>query len=225
MKRFACVIVVCLGLAYASNVPAAVIYSQAMPAEPHAAFASSESFPISQKIADNFAFDGDQDKVVRSLRFIGGSNTSDALTDNFHIVFLEDGGGLPGLPIQGGDFSIGQAFSSSPTGGQLLNGVTSPILYAVNLPQEVRFSPNTTYWVSITNSPLLSPGWIWARSQGTFDTRIASTTNEITTGPWVQGNSSGGMWFELNNHNIPEPSTLTFLLIGLFAAAVYGGRS
>lgn len=210
-------------LATSKCVNAAPIYSQVLPEEPSAAFGSNDS-PISQKVADNFSLSGSNPITVRSLRFIGGSGLANPVPDEFRVIFLEDAGGTPGLPLSGSDFNIGSAFSRTPTGGQLLNGVTIPQEYIINLPDGITLSPNTTYWLSITNSLLPNNGWAWARAGGVFDQEIASTTGVVATGPWTKGASSGGLWFELNDQIIPEPSSFVLLLLSLMATAIPRSR-
>lgn len=198
------------------------VYSQVLPEEPGASFGSSDS-PISQKVADNFSLSGTNPITVRSIRFVGGSGLAIPPSDDFRIVFLEDMGGEPGAPLTGGDFSIGSAFSRTLTGGQLLNGVTIPSEYVVNLPGGITLSPNTTYWVSISNDLLPVAGWAWARAGGLFDQTTASTFGSIASGPWDTF-VNGGMWFELNDQVIPEPSSFAILLLTLMATTLPRSR-
>ncbi len=104
------------------------IYSQILPAEPVGAF-SSLNLSGFQKIGDNFILSGAGPITVRSLRFVGGVTGADASSppDDFRIVFLDDNSGVPGMSIPGGDYAIGSAFRRTPTGGQLLNGITVPL--------------------------------------------------------------------------------------------------
>ncbi len=235
MKRrfFMVVLLSCLG--HITPTYGATVFSQAAPPDPSAAFNSDVSSG-GQKIADNFALAGSEAITVRSIRFIGGfGNTApppstpglDSLpSDAIRVIFFEDAAGLPGEPLNGGDFTLANVVSRVPTGGPLLNSVYEPIEYGVNLGDGIALEPSTAYWVSITNEPSDSFFWVWARANGVvFDSKLASTMDSVTAGNWVAGGSGGGMWFELNDHNIPEPSTLTLLLISVFASAGCGGRS
>ncbi len=220
IRRLALLFVAGLGFAHVSSASAATIYSQTMPADPHAAFASHSAFDPPQILADNFSFDSPGSVTVRSLRVVGGTGLVESLIDDFRVVFLSDAGGMPGAPLTGGDFSIGPAFSRSPTGGPLLNGVTTPIEYAINLPSGMSLQPNTSYWLSVSNDPSPLSGWGWARANGVIDQSTASTNGSIEAGSWNTF-ANGGMWFELNDHNIPEPSTraiLTSLIALCFAS-------
>ena len=204
---------------------AATLYSQIAPAEPTTAFASSEFSPTSQKIGDNFSIDAPNDVAIRSLRFIGSSGLGDAVQDDFRVLFFEDDTGLPGPPVPGGDYVVGQAFSRKPTGGELLNGILPPFEYAINLPQVLNLSPNTLYWLTIVNRPSPDSGWVWARADGAFDSQLASTQGDIVTGPWVHGSSSGGMWFELSDQVVPEPSSLLIVWTGLATITIFRRRT
>ncbi len=224
MKRFFLLFVLGFGFIVTDPIKAATIYSQTTPEEPNAAFASSQFSPVSQKSADNFSINAFDSVEILSLRFIGGHGIADDVVDDFRIAFLEDVGGRPGAPLVGGDFHIGSAFKRSATGGDLLNGVIRPFEYLVNLPQAVEVNPNTTYWVSITNRPMPSSGWVWARADGELDQMTAATNGSITSGPW-DAFATGGMWFELNDRIIPEPSSIGFLLIGLVSQLAIHSRS
>jgi hypothetical protein len=223
MNRFLMIQILSFGLLGVGSTQAATIYSQTLPSEPIAAFGSSETLAVSQKSADNFSFSAANDKLIRSLRFIGGAGLSEPVADDFRVVFLEDAGGNPGAPLSGGELGIGPAFSRKPTGGQLLNGVITPFEYAINLPNAILLSPKVTYWVSISNSPLPSSGWAWARADGVLDQTTAATIGSIASGPWDTF-TTGGMWFELNDHTIPEPSSQIILVLGLIAITVFGDR-
>jgi hypothetical protein len=209
-------------VAVTTPVQAEPIYSQVLPAEPTGAFGSQDT-PNGQKIADSILIQGSEPVTIRSVRFIGGYGLRnpppitpplDALpADDFQIVFLEDVNGVPGPPISSGDFSVGPAFSRTPTGGQLLNGVLFPIEYVVNLGDGIVLSPASVYWFAITNDAGPAYGWAWARAFGLFDQRIAATFDVVVSGPWIDY-PDGGMFFELNDHSLPEPSTLTVFLTG-----------
>ncbi len=233
MSRLLCVILVGLGLAHACSARAATIYSQTTPAEPAAAF-SSNDLQDAQKVADSFVLSGMEPLTIRSLRFIGGYTVRnpppstppfDSIPrDNFRIVFLEGENGIPEVIVPGADFLIDSAFQRRAIEGSVLNGFIRPIEYSVNLNEGLTLSPFREYWVTIMNDPGPDHSWQWARAVGVHDSITASTRGNVLTGPWDTF-ANGGMWFELNDHNIPEPYTLTFLLIGLFATAGYGGRS
>jgi len=133
--------------------------------------------------------------------------------DNFRVVFFEDDGGSPGAVIANGDFAIGSVFRRTPTGGQLLNGNVNPIEFVVNLGEGISLIPETKYWVAITNNPGLDHAWVWARASGVLDNQTAGSNNSVLTGPWNTF-ANGGMWFELNDQIIPEPTSLITLLVG-----------
>jgi len=197
-----------------STAKSAVIYSQTNPEEPGASFASS-NIAGAQKIADNFLVGGTGQYSIRSLRVIGGYGTLPVSLpdDNFQVVFLNDISGIPGSPVLGGDFSISAAVSRTPTGGQLLNGVGIPIEIVLDLGSGVTLDYGSEYWISISNNPMAGSGWAWARAHEASDSVAASTVNNVATGPWIVGSSSrGGMWFELNDDNIPEPNSVVILL-------------
>ncbi len=208
-------------LVHAPKSVAAPVYSQVTPMDPIGAFASNDSLATSQRVADNFFIGGENPITIRSVRFIGGSGLSGPTLDNFRVVFFDDAGGSPGAPLSGGDFSIGPAFSRNPTGGQLLNGVTVPQEYVINLPNDITVNPNRPYWFSITNDILPVSGWVWARAEGTFDETIASVTDSIETGTWSTL-VNGGMWFELSDHIVPEPSSLSLLIATLILTGWHG---
>jgi hypothetical protein len=203
------------------------IYSQTLPAEPVGAFASQDT-PSGQKVADNFLIPGIDPVRIRSIRFIGGYGLRnpppitpplDALPpDDFQVTFLQDINGSPGPLVSGGEFAIGSAFRRTPTGGRLLNGVEFPIEYVVDLGEGIVLSPATEYWLAITNDAGPAYGWAWARAAGLFDQQTAGTYDNVASGPWnVYVN--GGMFFELNDQNIPEPSTLILAIAALATLA------
>jgi hypothetical protein len=101
-----------------------------------------------------------------------------------------------------------------------LNGVYFPIEYVFNLGNGIVVSPDTVYWLAITNDAGPVHGWLWARAFGQYDQLTAATFDGIATGPWnVYG--SGGMYFELNDQFIPEPTAFElFLTVFLGAASV-----
>jgi hypothetical protein len=215
-----------LFVGHANLAVAAILYGQTSPSEPTAAFASAD-FAIAQKSADNFLITGTEPVTVRSLRFIGGSGVDSAPTDDFRVVFLEDIGGIPGAPILGGDYNIGPAYSRQPTGGPTFgsrhpdgSGGIPPQEYIINLPEGITANPGTTYWLSITNTRLPNFGWVWARADGELDqtTAAAQGNASIESGPWNTF-VTGGMWFELNDHIVPEPSSLLILLSCFVATA------
>jgi len=194
------------------------VYSQVLPGEPVGAF-SSLNAPGLRKIADNFALNGPEPSTIRSLRFIGGATGVPAPSppDDFRIVFLDDNGGTPGTPLPGGDFAVGSAFGRKPTGGQLLNGVTEPYEYIINLASGIILSPGTTYWISISNDLLPDNGWAWARASGVLDPQTAGTRNDLIAGPWDTV-TTGGMFFELDNQFVPEPTSMALFVIALTQA-------
>ena len=217
--------VVVVFLATTSSVTATPIYSQTSPVEPVGAFSSRDT-TAGQKIADNFILAGPSPITVRSVRLIGGyGNTNppplnipfdDLPDDDFRVVFLEDFGGSPGTPIVGGDFASNSVVHREPTNGRLLNGVYTPVEITINLEEGITLSPGTEYWVSITHNLGPDHGWLWARAQGVLDQQIASKKN-IIAAPW-EVFTSGGMWFELGDQNIPEPNTVTMLMVALALA-------
>jgi len=210
----------------------APIYSQVLPEEPIGAFSSQEG-ENGQIVADNFVLDGPGPITVRSLRFIGGYGVRspppstpplDALPpDDFRVVFLEDAGGIPGAPIAGGDFAIGPAFLRTPTGGRLLNGVRNSIEFIVNLGKGISITPQTEYWITIVNNPGPDHFWQWARAAGVLDNQTVATTISIQAGPWNTF-TNGGMWFELGDQIIPEPTSLIILLMGIAPAMLIRKR-
>jgi hypothetical protein len=202
---------------------AAAIYSQITPSQPIGAFTSTDALDY-PKIADNFLLDVAQPTTIRSVRFIGGYIATmpppitpplNALpTDNFRVVFLADAGGSPGVPVSGGDFTLGAAARRNPTGAALLNGNQFPIEYALDLADGITLVPNTVYWISILNYPGPLYGWSWARATGVFDQQLAGTEGNMAAGPWAVY-TAGGMFFALDDTNIPEPGSSTIFMIGL----------
>jgi len=210
------------------NVQGAPIYSQTTLAEPIGAFSADVSL-TGQKIADNFLLEGSGTSTVRSLRFLGGYgvNSTPPFTpplnalplDNFRIVFLEDAANSPGAPLAGGDFLVTSVFARTPTGGPLLNGIFNPIEFVIDLGSGITLNEGSAYWISIGNGPGPNHGWAWARAGGVFGPELASNFSDVTTGPWNVF-SSGGMWFELNDHNIPEPSSQVVVVVVIFILAL-----
>ncbi len=203
---------------------AAVIYSQTTPSLPTGAFSSNDAGnPTDQKIADNFLFNGPGPVTIRSLRFIGGYGMTNpppstpplnALpSDDFRVMFFADSAGAPGTPLASGDFHVGVPAQRTPTGGSSLSGNITPIEYVLNLGTGFSVNPLTAYWISIVNNSEPTFFWVWARAEGVLDQQAASTFGDITTGPWSMF-MSGGMFFELSNDNIPEPSSLVAILVG-----------
>jgi hypothetical protein len=205
---------------------ASTIYSQTTPSQPTGAFASNEAGnPTDQKIADNFLFSAPGSVTIRSLRFIGGYgvNNPPPLTpplnalppDDFRVVFFANSSGVPGSPLVSGDFHVGAAVQRTPTGGPLLNSIETPIEYFVDLRAGVTLSPAIPYWISIVNNPGPNYGWAWARAAGVYDQQVAATLGDISTGPWSV-TTAGGMFFELSDNNVPEPTSFgVFLSIAL----------
>lgn len=206
------------GLSSGFNASAATIYSQTSPSEPFAAFASAD-FPISQKSADNFLIDAPEPVTVRSIRFLGNEGSETTPPDVFRVVFLEDAGGIPGAPLEGGDFDIGSPYSRLPTSWPVPTRLTNPLEYIINLPGGLVLDPGTTYWLSITNTRLPNFGWAWTRADGELDRLTAATFDSITSGPWSVF-ETGGMWFELSDQTVPEPSSLLFLLTSLCSLTI-----
>jgi hypothetical protein len=210
------------GIAFVRRVQADVIYSQTTPSQPLGAFSSNDR-PTYQKIADNFLFNGSAPVTIRSLRFIGGYGVTNpppqtpplnALpTDNFRIVFFADSAGAPSFPLNGGNFNVGVPVDRTATGGPLLNGVVTPIEYSVDFGAGISLSPGAIYWMSIVNDPEADYFWAWARAGGVYDQQTAGTVGDITGGPWSIV-TNGGMWFELSDSNVPEPSSFGVFLAG-----------
>ncbi len=200
---------------------AATIYSQTQPGDPNASFASS-NIVNDQKIADNFLVSGTGQYTIRSLRVIGTYGTignppvplPDEPDDDFRIVFLDDDMGSPSMPVSGGDFSISSAVLRTPTGGQLLNATGRPIEFILDLGAGVTLDRGTEYWISVSNNPLPGSGWAWARANNVHDSQLASTTGDVATGSWTVGATSG-MFFELSDENIPEPTSFILSLMAL----------
>lgn len=193
---------------------AAIIYNQTTPVEPGAAFSSLDLTDL-QKVADNFQVASDEAVTIRSLRFIGAtSNLVGTPADNFRVVFLHDNGGAPGSITIGGDFTAGTAARKFFTGGLLLSGRYEPIEYSLDLGEGVTLAPKEEYWISITNNLGQSYGWLWARANGVVDQKTSGTRGEIAGGPW-EIFENGGMWFELNTHNVPEPTSILLTCSGI----------
>ena len=119
--------------------------------------------------------------------------------------------GAPGSLLPGGDFHVIAPFSRTTTGGPLLGGIVTPLQYVVDLGTGINISPETVCWVSITNNVGADYGWVWANTAGAYDQGVASTYGSVSTGPW-QVSSGGGMFFELYNTNVPEPTTFWIAL-------------
>ena len=206
------------------------VYSQTFTGGFNGAFGSSDA-PIAQKVADNFLINGDDPIEVRSLRVRGGyvraepprtPPTEELPNDSFRIVFLEDNSGTPDSPVVGGDFTIESAVFRSLAGGEDLNGLATPIDFVIDLGNGVTLNSDQEYWISITNNPEMGYGWLWARAAGVLDFAAASTIGTIAEGPWDVV-SSDGLWFELNDQNIPEPTSLILILMGC-SSAILGRR-
>jgi hypothetical protein len=223
MKRFRVFLTVMLLCDWSlPTVRAEAIYSQTVPSSPTGASSSNDAGTATdQKVADNFLLNGPGPATIRSLRFIGGYGLTtpppqtpplDAVpTDNFRVLFLTDSAGVPGLPVAGGDFQVGLPIRRTPTGGPLLNGVYTPFEYVIDLSSGITLSPSTTYWMSIVNSPGSNYFWGWARAAGVLDQKVASTFGDPTTGSWTVF-TTGGMYFELNDENVPEPGAFRIFL-------------
>jgi hypothetical protein len=214
-----------LCVAVVRPIRAGVIYSQTTPSQPTGAYSSNDAgSPTNQKVADNFLLSGPGPVTIRSLRFIGGYGVRnppppstpplDALPDDdFGVVFFADSGGVPGVPLAGGDFQVGAAVRRTPTGGPLLNALLTPIEYSIDLGAGISLSPGSVYWVSIVDNPGNSYFWAWARAGGVFDQQVAATLGDVSIGPW-NVSTSGGMFFELSDNNVPEPESFGILLAG-----------
>jgi hypothetical protein len=137
-------------------------------------------------------------------------------TDNFRVVFLSDTEGSPGFPIAGGDFAIGAAAQRIPTGDSLLNGNQFPIRYALDLGAGITLNSNAVYWISILNDPGPQFGWSWARAAGVYDQFTAETEDDVSAGPW-NVYTTGGMFFSLDDANVPEPASSVVFTIVVFA--------
>lgn len=222
MKRLLIAIpVMCASMT--GSLQAAAVYSQVTPDEPVGAYTSTNRQAY-QKIADDFLFSAAQPVTVRSLRVIGGyTSTSpppitpplDALpADDFRVLFLNDAAGTPGTVIAGGDFAVGTAERRHPTDGSLLNGVQYPIEYSLDLGEGITLNSSTVYWVSILNDPGADYGWQWARANGSLNQQIASTEDDVPSGPWGTF-SVGGMFFAIDDANVPEPDSTSLLLAGI----------
>ena len=223
----ALIIGVTICVLFVAPVRADVIYGQLVPTPPLGAFSSNDAGNVTdQKIADNFLVTGPGPVTIRSLRFIGayGVNVPPPSTpplnaqptDDFRVVFFADSAGAPGVPLVGGDFHIGTKLQRTPTGGPKLNAVVTPLEYVVDLGAGISLSPTTIYWVSLVNNVGPNYGWAWARAAGVFDQQVAATYGDVMTGPWST-DTNGGMYFQLNNNNVPEPAS-----IGMLLAAVSG---
>lgn len=204
---------------------AAPIYGQVSPAQPIGAFTSTNRLDY-PKAADSFLLSVSQPVTVRSISVIGGYTATmpppitpplDSLpNDDFRVVFLSDSGGSPGSPVAGGDFAIGAAAQRIPTGGLLLNGNQFPIRYTLDLGVGITLNPNAVYWISIANDPGPQFGWQWARASGIYDQYTAETENDVSAGPWNTF-ATGGMYFSLDDANVPEPACSTIVMMTLFA--------
>jgi hypothetical protein len=226
MKRyylvFTSTLAICVTLC--GTVQGEPVYSQVFPQDPLGALGSQE-FPNAPKVADSFLIEGTDPIRIRSVRFIGGYGLRnpppitpplDALPeDNFRILFLADAAGSPGLPISGGDFSSA-AQLRAPTGRQLLQGVYSPIEYVVNLGEGIELSAETVYWLAVINDAGPEHGWLWAEAKGVFDQKLATTFENAIAGPW--NIYDGGMYFELDDQSIPEPTSIVVAFMALWPA-------
>jgi hypothetical protein len=231
MKR-AVAITIPLLFALSRSAPAVVVYSQVGTGAPIGAF-SSNDIQDYQKIADNFVITTSLPATVRSVRFIGGYGVThpppstpllNALPpDNFRVVFYTDVAGAPGVPIPGGDFQVGGAAQRNPTGGPLLNGGYTPLEYTLDLGAGASIAPATVYWMSITNNPGQTIFWVWARTAGAYDQKTAVTDGDVATGPWSTA-TSGGMFFELRDNNVPKPSVLGSISAGIFVSSFLRSR-
>ncbi len=211
---------------------AAVIYSQMSPAQPVGAFTSTDR-PDYPKAADNFLLNVTQSTTVRSIRFVGGYTATmpppitpplDSLPiDSFRVVFMGDTGQTPGAPLAGGDFATGAAARRAPTHGSILNGVQFPIEYVLDLGSGITLTPNAVFWLSILNDPGSKYGWQWARTLGVYDQFTAETEGNVSAGAWSVY-STGGMFFSLDNANVPEPDTSTIFIFALMGIPVLHHR-
>ncbi|QDS99454.1 hypothetical protein HG15A2_27770 [Adhaeretor mobilis] len=216
-------VALCFDLTSQNISQAATVYSQTNPDEPRRSFSSGTS----QIVADNFVLTGSSQNVVRSLRFVGGYGLTmpppltpplDSLpNDDFRVIFFEDAGGGPGVPVVNGDFSSPEVVVRTPRSGPLLNGIYNPIEYWLDLGEGIALSTSAVYWLSISNDAGDEHFWGWARGNYSYDANLASTFDSVESGPWQVG-SGGGMWFELNNVNVPEPASHVLLSIALSTA-------
>jgi len=196
---------------------AATLYSQVLPEEPVGAF-SSQDESSGQAVADNFLITGTVPLTVRSIRLIGvGTGDPNVQPrDDFRVLFFQDAGGMPGSIVPGGDFDGGLLAVRSATGGMLINGSFEPIIYGIDLRIGLLLNPNTEYWMAVTNDPGLGFGWAWARANGVLDSQTVGTSDSFASPSWELFDN-GGMWFELSDQNIPEPSSLLLLLTSFTA--------
>lgn len=191
--------------------------------------ATSGTTTASQKIASDFEFDGDEAETIRSINLLGAYSLSpsqspasppiDALPgDAFRVLFFDDQGGLPGTVLAGGDFFVGSAAIHRPTDGELLNGLYTPIEFSLDLGDGIELNPSTRYWMSIVNDPSPNSSWVWGNARSAGDFNSAVTNEDVTSGPWNLS-IDDPMFFELDNANIPEPTTL--LILGVSISACY----
>lgn len=200
---------------------AAILYSQVGPQAPIGAYSSNDT-PTGQKIADNFLFNAPGSTTIRSIRFIGGyiNRTPPPPTpplnalppDDFRVVFFADSAGEPGAPLASGEFHVGVPVQRAATGAPQLNGIVTALEYFIDLGAGITVNPATPYWMSVVNDPGPSYGWAWANTAGAFDQGVAGTMGDILTGPWSVS-SAGGMFFEIYDNNVPEPSSLILIFV------------
>jgi hypothetical protein len=187
-------------LTSAAAAQAVPIYVQMSPS-PDQEFLSDSHADAGDLTADNFSLAvGD---TIKSVIWQGTSGASAPGPDAFRILLYSD---PIGSPIA--SFNVGTAFRFDT--GTAING-DELYSYEANLGGAgFTATAGTTYWISIVNDAITDPAHAWAWT-GTF--------NGLAAGSFDNGASwflqAGQTQFALGNDTVPEPTTVSLVVLGL----------
>lgn len=200
-------ICLCLGLGHARLVNATVIFDNG---GPRLTLFGAISDSSNTQVAEDFRLSAGSN-IVTDVHWWGGYrfDESTPATDNFTIRILATNA-VTNLPVLTPLFE----FFVGDVGRTAIGTDTNPSTvyeYWVNIPA-TPLDPDTTFWLSIVNTTApFNPldDWFWERAENSGS--LATLTSPFLN--W-QANSTAELAFNLTG-NVPEPSTLALLALGL----------